>query len=496
MERMDHTLARMLADDLADAGLTEEGLRERVGAPAADALQRGEAAPVRRALRGATDALATLTRLFVLGDAQEAADVAAALPRTGPAGAQTLGVLTGDDRVAHPLVAIRPLAFAPGADGWIASDLDELAGVFPLRPDHVLGVGGAGRTLAALLPPEGSGRALDLGCGCGIIALHLRRRGYDVVATDISERALWFTMLNAALNGLDGIEVRRGSLYEPVASERFDLIASNPPFVITPRVDGVPHYEYRDGGARGDDLMADVVSGAAVHLAPRGEARLLGNWEDAAESAGLDRVRAWTDGLGAWVIEREHLDPVRYAQLWVRDGGTRPGTREYDRLLDAWLDDFDAREVPGIGMGWVILRNGSGLDRFERFPAPVDPAGLGAHVAAAVAVSDRLEAVTDAALAASVLLVAGDVTEARHHLPGSDAPSVIELRQGGALGRTVEVDPALAALVGACDGDLPVGVLLDAIAELLEVDAAELRAELLPRVRDLLVTGFLSFAED
>ena len=39
-----------------------------------------------------------------------------------------------------------------------------------------------------------------------------------------------------------------------------------------------------------------------------------------------------------------------------------------------------------------------------------------------------------------------------------------------------------------------VGALIDAIAELLEVDAEALRADLLPRVRELLFTGFLGFS--
>ncbi len=76
-------------------------------------------------------------------------------------------------------------------------------------------------------------------------------------------------------------------------------------------------------------------------------------------------------------------------------------------------------------------------------------------------------------------------------MPGDEAPQVIELRQGGGFGRTLQVDPGTAALVGACDGDLAVGVLIDAIAELLEVDAALLRADVLPRVRELVFTGFL-----
>jgi len=495
MDAMDQTLARMLADDLGANGPTDERLRARIGDAAADALARGDAAPARRALRrAASDPVADLARLFVLGDPMPAGSIAAALPAVGVEGAERLGVLERAGDIVVPRVVIRPYVFDADAAGWIASDLDELAGAFPLRADHVLGVGGAGRTLAAMLPPEGTGRALDLGCGCGVIALQLRRRGYDVVATDISERALWFTRLNAALNGLDGIEVRAGSLFEPVTGERFALIASNPPFVITPRSEDVPRYEYRDGGATGDGLMAQVVSGIGAHLEPGGSARLLGNWEDAAGGVpGLDRVRSWTTDLGAWVVEREHLDPVAYAELWVRDGGTRPGTDAHDALIDAWLDDFEERRVAGIGMGWVVLRAEPVMSRFERVTQQVDPAALGTHVAAALAVAERLARTDDAALAASVLQVAGDVTEARHHLPGSESPSVIELHQGGGLARTTDADPALAALVGACDGDLPVGALLDAIAELLEVDAGALRADILPQVRELLFTGVLSF---
>lgn len=487
-----------LRDDLS--ALTVDGLSAICGTAAVGAADRGDPAPLRRGLRRAGYAMpiAVLARAFLLGDAVAAASLAAALPALGIAGAESLGLVRVDGELARPLVALRPYRFGDGYapdDGWIASDLDELAGVFPLRPDHVLGVGGAGRTLAALLPEHGTGRALDLGCGCGILSLHLRRRGFEVTATDVSRRALWFTGLNAALNGLDGIEVRAGSLFDPVAGEQFDLIASNPPFVITPRAPGVPRYEYRDGGADGDALMAAVVAGAGAHLTERGQVRLLGNWEEHAGAPGLDRVRTWAGARGAWVIERELLDPVRYAELWVRDGGTRPGTIEHDELVTAWLDDFETRGVEAIGMGWIVLNAADpALARYERLGAPVDHGQLAGHVTAALAVHERLAATSDAEVAASTLLVAADVTEARHHLPGAEGPSVIELRQGGGLGRTIPVDSALAALVGACDGELPLGALIDAIAELLEADAAALRADLVPRVRELLFAGFLEFA--
>lgn len=487
-----------LARDLAAASFTVGGVAALIGADAAAALARVVAAPARRAALRRPGACSTLVRAFVLGASVPVGDLTDALPSLGVDGAVALGLVAVDDGTAAPLLAIRPTPFldAMGAgEWWIASDLDELAGVAPLLPGHVLGVGGAARTLAALLPPVRAGSALDLGTGCGIIALHLRRFADHVVATDVSERALHLTRLNARLNGVDGIETRLGSLYEPVTDERFEIIASNPPFVITPRAAGVPAYEYRDGGRTGDALMAAVVRGLGEHLQPGGTARLLGNWESVGGRDGLARVEEWADAsLDVWAIERESLDPAQYAALWLRDGGTLPRDRDHDALLGAWLDDFEHRGVDAVGMGWLALQApaaGRGAARFERLAQPIALERAGAHLAESLAVAEWLAGTDDEQLRREHLLAAPDVTEVRHQLPGASGPTVIELRQGGALARTASVDTALAALVGACDGELPVGQLIGAIAALLEVDESILSADLLPRVRELLVTGFL-----
>ncbi|MEU1973204.1 methyltransferase [Microbacterium sp. NPDC019599] len=499
----DPRICRGLADDLRDARYRSATVRAAWGEIADDAIARGLRFPAERALGGRTDALAVLARLFTLGMPQPADLVAAALPRTGGAGIVEVGLAQAEGDSIRPLALIRPQAFADETgDGewWVASDLDEAALGGPLPEDHVLGVGGASLTLAALQLPTPARRGLDVGTGCGIQALRARQNIDDVVATDISVRALRFAELNALLNGVDGIELRAGSLFEPVAGELFDRIASNPPFVITPRVAGVPAYEYRDGGMLGDDLVAAFVRGVGAHLEPGGVAQLLGNWETRDGVDGLDRVRGWVEAsavpLDAWVIQRELLDPLAYAELWIRDGGTVPGDPEFARLAQAWLDDFADRKVEAVGFGYILLRRplagAPALARYERVGEARTGAGLGRHLADALAAHDALAALDDDGLAASVLQVSPDVTEARHHLPGEDAPSVIELRQGGGLGRTITADPALAALVGASDGDLSVGALIDAIAELLEVDAAALRADVLPGVRELVFTGFLS----
>jgi hypothetical protein len=87
--------------------------------------------------------------------------------------------------------------------------------------------------------------------------------------------------------------------------------------------------------------------------------------------------------------------------------------------------------------------------------------------------------------------VAPDVTEERHSWPGDEGPTAMLLRQGGGFGRTVQAGTALIALVGACDGELTVGAIAAAIAELLDVDAAALTDELLPAIRGLIDDGFL-----
>ncbi|WP_454300017.1 methyltransferase [Salana multivorans] len=165
-------------------------------------------------------------------------------------------------------------------DWWIASDPSEVArGGAVLPAGHVLGIGGASRTLAQLTIRRPVERVLDLGTGCGIQALHAARHTRVVVATDVDERALAFTRFNAALNlsPSDGVvETRLGSMLEPVAGERFDLVVSNPPFVITPREAGMTEYTYRDGGASGDDLVRDLVGSLGSVLTPGGVAQLLG----------------------------------------------------------------------------------------------------------------------------------------------------------------------------------------------------------------------------
>ena len=75
--------------------------------------------------------------------------------------------------------------------------------------------------------------------------------------------------------------------------------------------------------------------------------------------------------------------------------------------------------------------------------------------------------------------------------PGAADPETIVLRQQRGMRRARQADTVEAGLVGACDGDLTVGQILDALATLLGEDPATLRRDRLGSVRELVADGFL-----
>jgi hypothetical protein len=501
----DPALVDALRADLAAAGFTVPGVEDLLGPVAAAALHREEPVPALLATTG-DDPRAALVRAFVLGVPVDAADLARALPSLGVAGAERLGLVATAGADVRARVDLRPYEAEDAAgpvDWWIASDLGELATGGALRTDHVLGVGGASTTLAQVTVREASRRTLDLGTGCGIQALHASRHSDAVVATDISARALGFARFNAALAGLGAaaLDLRLGSMLEPVAGEQFDLVVSNPPFVITPRAAAdVPTYEYRDGGRTGDAIVSELVTSVGDVLAPGGVAQLLGNWEVRRGERWDERVGAWLDasGLDGWVVQRELQDPAQYAETWIRDGGTTADRdpEAWRARYAAWLADFASRDVEGIGFGIVVLRRpaedapGGRLRRLEEITGSVRQP-LGPAIGASLAADDWLRARDDAALAAERLRVAEDVTEERYLRPGAVDPQIVLLRQGGGLGRTVQVGTALAGFVGACDGELAIGQIVHALGALLDVGPAAVAADVLPEVRGLVRDGLL-----
>ncbi len=366
---MTHDAAARVRAFLLASDFTTDGVLARVGAEAFAALGRDLAVPVRRALaasgarrpdpstpgthdgselpsqdQSGSRTLDRLIEAFLLAD-PIAAD---ALPPEVADDLEVLGMVRREGDRLVPLVDVRPYG-EPDTDWYVVSDIGA-----PATPDHVLGLGGASLTLARITPRRDVGRAMDLGCGAGSQVLHAARHASRVVATDTNPRALTLTALTAALSGIpeEQVDLREGSMFAPVSDERFDLVVSNPPFVISPS----HRFTYRDAGLPGDELSRLVVRGAAAHLAPGGMAAVLGNWLHVEGEDWRERVAEWVSGTGvaAWIVERDTQSVADYAATWLRDAQVPEGP-EFDAAMNEWLDAFADEGCVEVGFGWFIL---------------------------------------------------------------------------------------------------------------------------------------------
>jgi release factor glutamine methyltransferase len=122
-------------------------------------------------------------------------------------------------------------------------------------------------------------RILDLCTGSGAVAVSLAREypAAQVVATEISAAAAAVARKNAERNAVaDRVDIRQGDLFAPVAGERFDLIASNPPYIASSVIPTLALEVRRepvialDGGRDGLVFYDRICAAARDHLAPGG----------------------------------------------------------------------------------------------------------------------------------------------------------------------------------------------------------------------------------
>ena len=187
-------------------------------------------------------------------------------------------------------------------------------------------------------------------------------------------------------------------------------------------------------------------------------------------------------------MQRELLDPAAYVELWLKDAGLH-GAHDYLDRYDTWLSWFDEQGVEAIGFGWVNLRRRADARPADRTGSSTGRTRSSSRSRPAIA---AWGAAVDVEVGPDSLLVRrDDVQQETVGAPGAEDPATVVLRQQRGLMRARRADTVEAALVGACDGDLTLGQILDALAQLLDRDPGELRADYLPVVRELVEEGFL-----
>ncbi|MGH9294283.1 MAG: class I SAM-dependent methyltransferase [Acidimicrobiales bacterium] len=137
-------------------------------------------------------------------------------------------------------------------------------------------------------------RILDLGCGWGPIGIAAAKSTPEghVVLTDVNRRAAYLARRNLEHNRIDNAEVRVGPTYGPVAGERFDLIATNPPY------------------RAGRELIEEILDAAPDHLTPDGRLVVVGKgsqgirfYQERLERSWPGAVRVLARGSGYRVLE-------------------------------------------------------------------------------------------------------------------------------------------------------------------------------------------------
>ncbi|HEV7641308.1 MAG TPA: class I SAM-dependent methyltransferase, partial [Gaiellaceae bacterium] len=282
--------------------------------------------------------LGNAIRLLLLQVPVARDDATAALGRDGLEALLTTGLAREDgDRIAMRGRIVPAEGLLMSFDGFAVGHDDPHGYVASYTP--------TASWLAALTPRRRFGRALDIGTGSGAQALLAARHSEHVIATDLNPRAVAFTALNAALNGIDNLEVRLGSLFEPVAGETFDLITCNAPYVVSPE----DRWQYRDAaGFEADQLSQTVVTEVPKHLSEDGFGCMLVSWLAESDEDPDVRVDAWLqdNGCDAWVLGLSGADPLDHAAGWNEHLSVDPAA--YGEALDKWTAYFAE-----LGVGWI-----------------------------------------------------------------------------------------------------------------------------------------------
>ena len=198
-------------------------------------------------------------------------------------------------------IAGEPVAYLLGRRGFWTLDLAVSPATLIPRPETERLV-----ELALERLPEGMPlRIADLGTGSGAIALALasERPLAQIVATDMSGDAIAVAAGNARQHGLANVAFRQGSWHAPLAGERFDLIASNPPYIASddPHLaQGDLRFEPATALASGHDGLDDIrliIAGAPAHLQPGGWLLMEHGWDQG------EAIRALLEGAGFVEVE-------------------------------------------------------------------------------------------------------------------------------------------------------------------------------------------------
>jgi SAM-dependent methyltransferase len=425
-------------------------------------------------------------KLFLLDLSVPRAEAENALAPVSVEQVERMGVLESDRNDLRAKINL-----SPSGDLIIASD--QYRGEGTPRPDHVLGLSVSTRVLSALTVRREVESALDVGTGSGIHALAAAEHAKRVVAVDINPRALRFAEFNAALNGIDNVEFREGSVFDPVEGERFDLIVSNPPYVVSPEAE----FAYRDSGLPGDSFSEGLVRRLPEFLTEGGLGHVLVEWVHRTDEHWSLAPRRWVEGSGcdALILHYGSSDPLTYAGIWNAELRSDPAA--FESALDRWVE-YDRRlGIERIAWGGIVLRRRTGVNWTKAISPGVSRIGTaGAHLERLLVAHDFLASLNEERGLLDGVYALADDHRFDQTFTLSGGQGVLErsaLRLEGGLRTECELDPFAVRIVALLDGRRPLRELMvEAAAEAPGgPEPDEFALQTLPTVAQLLELGLI-----
>jgi hypothetical protein len=314
---------------------------------------------------------------------------------------------------------------------------------------------------------------------------------------DINRHALKLARLSALLSGVDGVDWREGSWFEPVAGARFDRIISVAPYVLSPDSE----FTFRDGDGAAGDPLANIAAGLNSHLRPGGCGQLLCCWgqrpgEDF--SRGPLRWLSRARGCDVLLALIEQAKPLNYAMAWNRPPMRALTPTKFDRVIARWLEYYQREDFEYINFGVLNVRRRcpgapakQGRMALKAMDAPPGPRA-GEQLLRALEASAMLaeQGAERELLELTPELPEGQCVDQRLRRDDSRYRLLrARLRQFEGLGAHVDVSAAVLEVIYRLDGTRK---LAQALALSEHGGDRRLTAEVLEQTRALMLAGLLS----
>ncbi|MEM7283591.1 MAG: class I SAM-dependent methyltransferase, partial [Pseudomonadota bacterium] len=334
-------------------------------------------------------------------------------------------------------------------------------------------------------------RALDLCTGCGVHGLLATGFANHVLASDISANAVNFAATNALLNGRDNIEFVESDFFANIEHKDFDLIVTNPPFVIGPKQDFV----YRDNPMDLDNLCGVLAQEACNFLKDGGYLQMLCEWVEIEGQRWEERLRGWLDPLpcDAWILRSQPRSPQDYVRSRLTDL-SGPKTNLHTQL-EEWEKYFTHHKVSAIHPGMIILRKRQGNNWFHVHNLVDPPTGpvTGLIKDYMKACDTAAELSNDTQLLGAKLSLAEEL-ELEQKFVRNDhqwQPRAALLTMQNALPVQGEMDLPVLALLNLFDGKKSTQNVIGEFAKASGAHLDELTPKLMPVLKVLIQRGFL-----